>query len=135
MRVLPCIISDWKRILERYDWVHITETELFRVSANIYICRCSFSGCKRSYTTAGNLKSHEKTHKGEYLFTCNQVPYSCCHADSCYLLLLLRRISHFLMTERIQFPYLTLHIASADGCLAGNLRKTFLKSVLRSTRN
>ncbi|CAK8697770.1 unnamed protein product [Clavelina lepadiformis] len=33
---------------------------------------CFYAGCKRKYTTAGNLKSHQKTHRGEYYFTCDQ---------------------------------------------------------------
>lgn len=34
--------------------------------------KCSFTGCTRTYSTAGNLKTHQKTHKGEYHFVCNQ---------------------------------------------------------------
>ena len=39
----------------------------------MFACRCTYAGCSRRYTTAGNLKSHEKTHKGEYFFVCDQV--------------------------------------------------------------
>ena len=31
---------------------------------------CTYSGCKRTYTTVGNLKTHLKSHSGEYTFRC-----------------------------------------------------------------
>ncbi|BFZ09297.1 hypothetical protein BsWGS_12336 [Bradybaena similaris] len=34
--------------------------------------KCHYTGCARTYSTPGNLKTHEKTHRGELTFVCSE---------------------------------------------------------------
>jgi len=34
--------------------------------------RCKFEGCPKTYSSAGNLKAHTRSHTGDYTFKCNE---------------------------------------------------------------
>lgn len=52
---------------------------------------CDYDGCLRRYTTAGNLNTHQKTHKGEFSYVCDE---NSCHKGflTSYALKIHRRV-------------------------------------------
>ncbi|KAF5269182.1 hypothetical protein FQR65_LT02482 [Abscondita terminalis] len=49
-----------------------TSTELYTKDSKINRYYCEYDGCSRTYSTVGNLRTHMKTHKGEYRFKCTE---------------------------------------------------------------
>ncbi|XP_071052388.1 uncharacterized protein [Onthophagus taurus] len=50
--------------------IHSTNPETKETLVNRF--HCEYDGCARTYSTVGNLRTHMKTHKGEYRFKCTE---------------------------------------------------------------
>ncbi|KAK2585432.1 hypothetical protein KPH14_010099 [Odynerus spinipes] len=50
--------------------ITIESTDLDTNQKHINRYTCEYEGCSRTYSTIGNLRTHMKTHKGEYRFKC-----------------------------------------------------------------
>ncbi|KRT80657.1 zinc finger protein [Oryctes borbonicus] len=48
--------------------IHSTNPDTKETLVNRF--HCDYDGCTRTYSTVGNLRTHMKTHKGEYRFKC-----------------------------------------------------------------
>ncbi|CAH1953642.1 unnamed protein product [Acanthoscelides obtectus] len=52
--------------------VTVTSTDPNTKETTINRFHCEYDGCTRTYSTVGNLRTHMKTHKGEFRFKCTE---------------------------------------------------------------
>lgn len=50
-----------------YATITITSTNPDTKEMTVNRFHCEYDGCTRTYSTVGNLRTHMKTHKGDYL--------------------------------------------------------------------
>jgi len=97
---------------------------------------CSWSGCNRIYTTLGNLKTHQKTHTGDFKYKCetcnkqflssyalknhkrihtNEKPFACQYQSCLYAFSTLYRLN----------AHIRLHTGNTFNCDINGCNKTF----------
>ncbi|XP_034189469.2 uncharacterized protein LOC117608443 isoform X1 [Osmia lignaria lignaria] len=62
--------DDVLQIESSHKAIKIENTVLDTSQKHIGRYTCEYEGCNRTYSTVGNLRTHMKTHKGEYRFKC-----------------------------------------------------------------